>query len=308
MSANPPPRSLSAFDQLQLRVQDVLASTLKWLRRFFLIDILFQTIEAFSTHRMPELAAALAYYGVLALFPLLLVLIALSSTFVAGNQAVQQAIHFVGQYLPGAELELQGILAQVLVARGPATLIGVVTLVWSASGLFDVLQNGMSRAWNTPAPRSLIKQRLYSIAAVGGLGLLFLVSVVVSTVTNDAVQRALGQSEASVELTGNVLGFVASFLAFVVLYRVFPNAYVPWLVVLTSALTAALLWEFAKHIYEIYLLYFARFNLVYGSVGALIGLLLWMYISGMILLFGGELAAVLGRKRRMKAEGDASSR
>lgn len=296
MSAKPP-NSLSSFDQVQLHIQDAIASTLKWLRRFFIFDVLIQTVQSFSTHRMPELAAALAYYGVLALFPLLLVLIALSSTFVAGNQGVQQTIHFVGQYLPGAEFELQSILAQVLEARGPATLIGVVTLIWSASGLFDVLQNGMSRAWNTPAPRSLIKQRFYSIAAVGGLGLLFLVSVVVSTVTNDAVQFALGQNEASVEVAGNVLGFIASFLAFVVLYRVFPNAYVPWLAVLASALSAALLWEMAKHIYEIYLLYFARFNLVYGSVGALIGLLLWMYISAMILLFGGELAAVLGRRR-----------
>lgn len=278
-------------------IQETVARGTELLRRFYVLDVLFDTLDAFSRDRMTELAAALAYYGLLALFPLLLVLIAIASYAIAQASGVNEAIRFAESYLPGAGQELRRILTQVVEARGPATLIGFLGLAWSGSGLFDVLQTAMDRAWHSPTPRAFLQQRLFSVVALGGLGALFLASVIVSAATNDAVRFAFGRDRVSLQLVGDLLSLLISFVAFAVLYKAFPHAAVSWQPAVLSALVAALLWEFAKLMYQIYLVRFATFNLVYGSVGAVIGLLLWLYISAVIVLFGGEIAATVSRKR-----------
>lgn len=290
------------IEQGQSWLQETFARAYKSLRRFYVLDILLDSFESFGKDRMTELAAALAYYGLLALFPLLLVLIALASYFFAESSGINEAIRFAEQYLPGAAQELRQVLTGVVEARGSATVIGILGLIWSASGLFDVLQVAMDRAWRAPTPRAFWQQRLFSIAAIGGLGALFLTSLVVSTATNDAVRFMFGGDRVSLELAGNLFGLAISFVAFAVLYKAFPHAEVRWQPAAVSAFFAALLWELAKHLYEFYLLRLARFNLVYGSVGAIIGLLLWLYISAVIVLFGGEIAAAVARKRASSEE------
>jgi membrane protein len=96
---------------------------------------------------------------------------------------------------------------------------------------------------------------------------------------------------------GGLLGGALAFIAFTILYKSFPHAQVKWRDALLAALLAALAWHTAKYLYELYLVHFARFNLVYGSVGAVIGLLLWGYISASIVLFCAELAAMRAYKR-----------
>jgi membrane protein len=168
--------------------------------------------------------------------------------------------------------------------------------LWSASGVFDVVQTALDQAWRVKKTRSFVKQRLLSVATISLLGGLFILSLFVSTVTDDVIRAALAWTQGSVALAGRIASFITVLIAFVILYKFFPHVSVSWRAAWAGAVTAALLWEIAKTVYGVYLIHFARFNLVYGSVGAVIGLLLWGYISATIVLFGAELSATMERE------------
>lgn len=295
------------LERLQRQVDETVARLEKSLRRFSIGAVVLDTWDAFVRDNMSFLAAALSYYALLSLFPLLLLLISFASFFISEASALDTVVRVARAYLPGAEQELQNIMNQVLDVRAPATLIGLVTLLWAASGVFDVLQNAINRAWQVQQARAFWLQRLISIAVVGVLGLLFLVSALTLVFTHDIALGFLGVSTVSREVVRTIgagLGFASAFLAFAILYKTFPHMRVSWHAALWGALAAAIFWQLAKYLYELYLQYFSRFSLVYGSVGAIIGLLLWGYISATIILLGAELSAQLGKRERQAVEGN----
>lgn len=134
------------FDGMTKRLEQTVARILLSLRRFYLGAILLDALDAFNRNQMTLLAAALSYYALLALFPLLLTLVGLASFFISEQTALDAVMRIAGQYLPGVEAQIKAILSQVVAARGAATLIGFVALLWSASGVFDVLQLALDRA------------------------------------------------------------------------------------------------------------------------------------------------------------------
>ncbi len=286
------------LEQTQLRMDATVARWNTSLRRFSVVNVLLDTLTAFTAHNMEVLAASLAYYALLALFPLLLVLIALSSSLISQANALETVMRLVRDYLPGSDQEVLQILQQVIELRGPATLFGIVALLWTASGVFDVLQYALDRAWDVPRPRAFWLQRVFSIGVIGGLGIVFLGSVLISTFSEAVVFNLIGGADtahAAVGWFSDGLSIALGFVAFAILYKTFPHARVSWRAAVWGAASATLLWELAKYGYGLYLAYFARFNLVYGSVGAIIGLLFWGYISAMILLVGAELSARVGK-------------
>lgn len=287
------------IELLELRTDETVARLMKSLRRFSVFALLLDTLDAFSKDNMGVLAAALSYYALLALFPLLLVLIAVASALLSGDDALRTVLVQSRQYLPGAETELKKILTEVVDLRGSVTLFGFLALLWTASGVFDVLQNAFDRAWRVPRPRAFWLQRLYSIAVIGIMGMVFVASVLSSTLPGNMMANIFGESvmaRAIVRALGRTLGVAVGLFAYAVLYKTFPHARVSWRPALWGGLVAALLWELAKYVYEFYLVNIASLNLVYGSLGAIIGLLLWGYISATILLFGAELAAAIARR------------
>lgn len=290
------------LEQLQIRFEETVARVERALRRFSLGALLLDAWAAFERDGMNLFAAALAYYSLLSLFPLLLLLISLVTFFISADGALEIVIQSARTYVPGAERELQGILSAVIEQRGPATFIGFVTLFWAASGVFDVLQHALDRAWRVPHARALWLQRLLSLGFVGLLGFLFLVSASTALASQEFVLEVFGVSRLAHDLVrwfSALTGFGAALIAFTMLYKVIPLVRVSWSVALRGAVVAALLWQAAKAVYEVYLNFFAQFSLVYGSVGAVIGLLLWGYISAMVLLYGGELAAALHEREKL---------
>ncbi len=251
---------------------------------------------AYSQDQMGILAAALAYYLLLSLFPLLLLLIALASPFLASEAIIRQAARFVGSYLPTVGPEVGSVLHQALTVRGPATFIAGLGLLWSASGVFDVLQRGLDRAWRVPHPRPLWRQRLISVATVLILGVLFGLSFMTSALTRVGIHLRFNVGDTSVEVVGFGLTLLLNLLLFTFMYRFFPNRSIPWRQVWGPALLASILWEVAKYVFVWYLLNFAQLSLIYGSVGIILALLIWGYITATILLLGAELCALPTRQ------------
>lgn len=294
-------RIVKQVEALQIWFEGTVARWNASLRRFSVFDVVLDAADAFATHQMSLLAAALTYYALLALFPLLLLLVSTASFFVSEQLALDTVMRWARNYLPGIEQQVMPILREVVTMRGPATLIGFLALLWSASGVFDVVQQALDRAWQVAERRSFWLQRAYSIGVIALLGGMLLLSMVVSSASVDFFYWLLGDANAGEAVTrtmANWIAFALSWAAFFLLYKFFPHTRVSWRAALLASIAAALSWQVAKYGYGVYLTWFARYNLVYGSLGAIIGLLFWGYISAMILLFGAELSARIGRAQK----------
>ncbi len=269
-------------------------------RRVRFLAWLLDGWQAYRRDEMGTLAAALAYYLLLAIFPLLLFLIVAASPFLTSEQVVRDVTRFVGNYLPTVSGELRTILRQVISARGPATFVAALGLIWSASGVFDLVQRGLNRAWRVHVPRPLWRQRLLSVVTVIAIGALFGLSFAASAFARLGVRYRVDFGNVRVEVVSLLFTAILGFVLFAIVYKVFPFVKITWGRVWTGALLASILWEIAKYVFVWYLLNFARLSLVYGSVGVIIALLVWGYITATILFFGAELTT-LGTPRNEPA-------
>ena len=264
------------------------------------LGVLERTYKGFLEHQGSANAAAIAYYTLFSLFPLTLLLISLGSFFLDSEQAQEAALAVVRVYMPTAVDLVRNNIRRVLELRGTVGAISVLAFVWSASGVFGGLSRAINRTWDVERPRPVWAERALALGMVLLVALLFFLSLF-STALFEVVGRlsslVLGEP-VWINLSTRILPYVLSFLLFSFLYRVLPYARVTWAEVLPGAVLASFAWEVAKHGFTVYLTRFSSYNLVYGSVAAVIALLLWSYISGVIILLGAELTVQYARRRR----------
>ncbi len=274
------------------------------------LSLIQRTWQASRDDEVPLQARSIAYFALFSLFPLLLFLMSLSSWVLDSQEAQQAVLSAVEGYVPGSQDFVRGNIDRVLRSRGTAGVVGLVGLIWAGSGVFGAIFRGVNRAWGSPARRPIPIDRLFGLTVVLGLGLILVAMMLSSTVLElmrswrvtisgwqpfaDPTVRFL-MSWVSIGLQA-----AATMLLFALLYRTVPRAAVEWRDVWPGAIAAGLAWEVAKRFFAWYLVSAARYNLVYGSVGAIIGFLLWSYASAMILLLGAEFTAQYGHWRRVR--------
>jgi membrane protein len=275
-------------------------------------DILKQTFAEWSEDKAPRLGAALAYYTSLSLAPLLLVIIGISGLAfgeeAARGQIVAQLQGLVGDQ--GAKA-LQDMIAN---ARKPssgvvATVIGVVTLLAGASGVFGQLQDALNTVWEVqPKPGrgivGVIKDRFFSLTMVLGTGFLLLVSLVITTAIAAAggVLKNLGPGlEAAAHLAVAVVSFGVVSLLFALMFKLLPDAKVAWRDAWIGAIATAALFVVGKFAIGLYLGH-AGIGSAYGAAGSFVVVLVWVYYSAQILLFGAELTQVYANRSGSKVE------
>ncbi len=263
-------------------------------------SVVEETFRSYSADRASLLAAALSYYTLLSLFPLMLFILAIVSPFLQSDSAIRAVSGFVGSYLPVGAAVLRNNLEQVARLRGPLTIVGAGSFLWSASGVFDLIQLGLNRAFRVQHPRPLWRQRLVSVVMVISVSVLFGLSFLLTTLLRLAIHYGfLPRQNAIVDYVPPIGAVILGFIVFGMLYRYIP--YVPgiqWRHVALGAFLASLAWEGAKLGFAWYLTNYALLNLVYGSVGAIIAVMLWGYITAVILLLGAEFVAVLAGARK----------
>lgn len=270
-------------------------------------EILKETFTAWKEDKAARLAAALAYYMVFSLAPLIIIVLALIGMVYnqeeAGGYLIEQVGGLVGE--SGAEV-IQGIVENASQPGSSlvAALVGVGALLLGASGVFGQLQDALNTVWGVaPKPgRSwfgMVKDRLLSMAMVIGVGFLLLVSLVVSAVLA-AVNTYLAEFlPPSAGFVGPLLDFIVSLavitLLFAAIYKVLPDVKINWSDVWAGALVTALLFVIGKFLLGFYI---GRqsFSSTYGAAGSILVLLLWVYYSAQILLFGAEFTQVYARK------------
>ncbi len=267
-------------------------------RSFGSLDIIIKTVRRFVGSRAPEAAASLAYYAFFSLFPFLVVLVAAASFFLEDATAQQRLLNFVTQTFPVSQQIIQNNIERVLELRGTVGIVAIIGLLWSATGFFNTLALNINRAWATADERSFLGRRSIALAIVV---ILFIISAA-STLAIDLLPRLqiplLGGTALYETALWKILAKLASFLfkvfMFFGLYRWIPNTVVKNLVALTGAVIAALLWDLVTSGFTWYFSSgLARYELVYGSLGTVVALLFWIYLSSLIALFGAYLTATI---------------
>src|SRR6478735_7308738 len=272
--------------------------------------VLGKTVREFSADECTDLAAALTYYSVLALFPGLLALVSLLG--IVGQQGKTQAL-LDGLSDAGAGAAA-GMIAGPLQeltqssAAGFGLVIGIVGALWSASGYVGAFGRAMNRIYAVPEGRPFWKLRpLMMVITVGAVVLAGLVAIglVVSGPVARAVGDAIGLGDAAVTVWGVVkwpvlLGLAAVVVA--ILYYATPNIKQPqfrWISL--GAVVAIITWVVASALFGLYVSQFSNYNKTYGSLAGVIIFLLWLWITNLALLFGAELNAEMERGRQLQA-------
>jgi membrane protein len=269
------------------------------------LGIIRGAFQRFGAARASGAAASVAYYSVFSLFPLLLALIAGGSLFLGNDQAYQEAIDLVSNAIPVSQDLIRGNIRQVLQRRGTFGLVAVVGLIWSATGVFTNLARHINRAWSDTERRGFLRGRLTALAMLGVVAVLLVLSVATTTLFSVLPRMPALQwggtplyQTALWKVASGVVPLLLSFGLFLSLYRWVPNTSVPWKAALWGAGIVALVWEAAKRGFAWYLnTGLARYSLVYGSLGAVVALMFWLYLSAWITFFGAHLTATIADRR-----------
>lgn len=269
------------------------------------LSLLKAAFDDFNEDKAPRLAAALSYYTIFSLAPLLIVVIAVAG-LAFGQEAVQGRLDEQIQGLVG---EQGGDMIQEMVqnARRPnesliATIVGVVTLLLGAGGVFGQLKDALNTVWEVEPKKqgilATIRSQFISFTMVLGVGFLLLVSLVVSAVIS-AISTLINGMFGNTEFLLQLLNFVISFgfitLLFALIYKILPDTDIKWQDVWVGAAFTSLLFTIGKTLIGLYLGN-SGISSTYGAAGSLVVVLLWIYYSAQILLFGAEFTQVYAKR------------
>jgi len=262
------------------------------------------TLHQFHENDLFTSAAAMSYFGLMALFPTLLLLFAIGTKIAGGSQMFAHAV----EVYPGSSQFLRDTI-------GPRSQVGygaittcVVLVFWAGSWVFAVIERALNRIWGATS-RTFWHGRALTLGMVGIVGLLLSSSVLVTSilvVLRDIANRLsprqierypvlLSVGSAFWQIVFAALSFLITVALFVVVYRFMPRAQVTLKDSLPGAFLGGLLWEIAKYVFALSLNYF-HYDQIYGSVGAVVAVLTCSYVSSLILLFGAQLTAVFHRE------------
>lgn len=272
--------------------------------------VLAESTQEWLKDNGPRMGAALAFYSVLSIAPLLLIAVAFTGFFfdqaIAREHLERQMSDLVGKEGAGA--------VKVMLESGTkeggklATLLGIATLLFGASGVFGELQAAMDAVWDVkPKPMGVwgfLRARFLSFAMVISIGFLLLISLIISTLIaglHASLQGAVPQLEFLWHTTSSLITLLIVTLLFAFIFKLLPDAKVAWRDVWFGAFLTAALFSVGKLAISLYL---GKSGLAsgYGAAGSLVVLIVWVYYSSQILFFGAEITHVIARRRTPKIE------
>ena len=267
------------------------------------IDLVKKTIKEWNEDKASRLAAALAYYTVFSIPPLLVVAIGIASLFTERSVVEDQLINQAGSLMGSQGSEAIETILESVESPGNSeilpTIIGIVLLLFGASGVFTQLQDAMNTIWDVEADPDrgfigAIKERFLSFTMVLAIGFVLLVSLLLSTLLTtfgDFVGQIISETEMILLVVNFVISFGAIALLFALIFKVVPDVDITWRDVAIGSLLTAVLFKLGEYALGIY---FERSDptSAFGAAGSVILLLLWVYYSVQILFLGAEFTQV----------------
>lgn len=269
-----------------------------------------RSLAEFLDDRCTQLAAAISYYVLFSIFPLVIVLTAVLGLVLSQEQVQEEVVDAVLDTVvltEGGRADLERLLDRAVAGLGALGLLGLLGLLWSASAMMSAIRSAINTAWDVERRRPFVRGKLFDLGLVLLLGPLVALSLAVTFVVrlvSDLGERAgdhAGPLEPAVVGTVRVLVFLVplalSFSIFNVVYTAVPAVRTRLRDVWPGALAAAVLFELAKNGLALYFKYFGNYDALYGSIGAVISFLFFVFVASSVLLLGAEVASEWPRVR-----------
>lgn len=268
-----------------------LETRIKGISRF-----LRRVMVSFSEHDCPKQAAALSYYALFSIFPLLLLLVYIASFFFPSEESRQVLSEYLHGIFPYGADNLNDVVEQTWQARGSIGLVSGIGLLWGGSSIFNVLVSSLNHIWET-SPRSFIRRRVMAILVVITLVVIFVASFIIGPTTNLLLEHT-GPGK---QILSYLFELSSVTIVFLLIYRVLPNRTVEWNAAFGGAFSAGVLVTVAKVGFRIYTaLVIDRNGLLYGSLTWFLTFALWVYFLALLVLFGAEFAAAYQRRQDIR--------
>ena len=266
--------------------------------------MLSHALHQFHENDLFTSSAAMSYFGLMALFPALLLMLAMGNRITAATELLTHAV----EVYPGSGKFLRETIKSMSSVGTGAIITCFIVTLWAGSWVFAVIERALNRIWGTTS-RAFWHGRALTIGMIGIVGVLLALSVLLASVVlrlrdlagrlspRQVAQYPLMLSAGSVFWQGvfAVASFLITVTLFVIVYRFMPKAEVTLRDTLPGAIIGGLLWETAKYVFA-WTLNYLHYDQIYGSVGAVVAVLTWSYVSSLILLFGAQLSAVFHRE------------
>jgi membrane protein len=255
---------------------------------------------AASDHAVTDTAAQLSYYWLFALFPFLFFLVTLTA-WLPLRGAVDEIMARLDPFMPDAALDLvEEHLRDLLSNPRPKLLTaGLAVTIWSASRGVDALRKALNLAYDVKESRSWWRTQAYALALTVAVSVLVLVAVTMIVLGGDGGFWLAQRLDAAVEFQAvwswlrwpcTALVFM---LAVAIAYYALPDVEQEFRYITPGSVSGTLLWLVASWGFSQYVDHFGKYNVTYGSIGGVVVLMTWLYISGLVLIVGGEVNAVL---------------
>jgi len=268
------------------------------------LSMVGHTLHDFHENDLFTSSAAMSYFGLMALFPALLLMLVAGNEITAAGQMLTQAV----EVYPGSGEFLRNTIGSLSSVGKGVIITCVIVVLWAGSWVFSIIERALNRIWNTTS-RTFWHGRLLTIGMIGIVGLLLSISILVTSfvVTLREIAGRLSPRQIAryplLLSVGSVfwqgifatVSFLITVALFVVVYRFMPKTEVTLRDTLPGAFVGGLLWEIAKYVFAWAINYF-HYDQIYGSVGAVVAVLTWSYVSSLILLLGAQLTAVFHRE------------
>ena len=296
-----------------MRAETIAGTTARWLGHlpvllYHWLLLLWQAIVNFGKDRVPQMAAAISYFALLSIFPFLLLALAIFGLVLRDGELQQRVLTEIVAALPIEAPTIEEALGNLAGSGASMGVFALVGTVIAATALARSLRGSLNVIFRAEEQRPLLLSWLVDMTVLPVLGLLFITSLLLSTVWRfaQAVADDLGLEEVAPlwELGALAIPALLSFVGLLLLYLLLPNRSLHVLDLWPGALIAMLGFQIGTFVFAIYFENFGAYDLIYGSLGGVIALLAWVYVSSLILLFGAEVAAEASRRRRgLEAEG-----
>ena len=275
-----------------------------WLKKEF--GLLVQTVREALKDQAKDLAAAIAFWAFFSIFPLLIGVLSLAGYFLQASELQARILQVVSDMFPGSAGLIRDNIEAVVEYRGAMSWVGIVGLFWTGGKAFGAITRAVNRAIGAKRTHFFLLSKVRYFLMAVAVAVLAITSIAVTVafeiVLEPSFLNRFGFEAVEVSrLKSWVFSFLLIFLTFALIYKVTPYVQVRWRQVLPGAVLAAVLFELGRAAFVLYLDRIAHFEAVYGSLSSIIVLLLWLYVSALILIYGAEYNIV--RARASAAEG-----
>lgn len=274
----------------------------------FILQLIYAAYNEWSHDRAARLGAAIAYYALFSLAPLLFILIAIAGAIYGEAAATGQIVHLISDQVgPQAASAVEDLLTGIYEEKSSnllTTVISAIILLFAATNLFNQLKDALNTLWNVrPKPREhifggvmiLVRDRFLSALMVFVLSIILLAAWALSasvTVLSGWLNTFIMPNTSFLLRGGNVLiGFGLTTLMFAIMFKLLPDVQVTWRVVWVGALVTSLLFNLGAYLIGLYLGYGGAQSLL-GAAGSLVILMIWISYSAQIVFFGAKFALV----------------